>query len=341
MQKQALVDNNNIGVSQISPDVEGIWSQLATNTRQQDPFCCSPNWQMSFHNAFSPRRKLLIKACSDGLIAFAEKKFSRTNFYLTPIEPHWFFGNPLLGEGAVKLLAETLNDFSSGYPNTLPKIIISGIAPNGSVLQKLKKVFGQRFDFYKHSSGVQCSASLNGGIDGYLSRRSANHRRKLKKAMTKAKRTGLNFERNNPITEEDANAIFYRMTSVEMASWKGIRNCGMVGGSNENFYRIMLRNLSRSNDSRLIFAQFNGEDIGFIFGGMVGAAYRGQQFSFDDEWRNYSIGNLMQFEQIKWLCEEGATRYDMGPLIGNRMGYKRHWTERKNHIETWVLQERR
>ena len=77
-----------------------------------------------------------------------------------------------------------------------------------------------------------------------------------------------------------------------------------------------------------------------LTGGMAGATYRGQQFSYDEKWRSASIGNIMQLEQIKWLCEEGAKRYDMGPLLGYGMGYKSHWTERKRRIETWILEKK-
>ena len=99
----------------------------------------------------------------------------------------------------------------------------------------------------------------------------------------------------------------------------------------------MMKRLALSKNARVILARHEGKDIGYIFGGMAGKVYRGQQFSFDDQWRSSSIGNVLQFEQIKWLCEEGSTRYDMGPLNGHKMGYKRHWTEKKHRIETWGL----
>jgi CelD/BcsL family acetyltransferase involved in cellulose biosynthesis len=86
-----------------------------------------------------------------------------------------------------------------------------------------------------------------------------------------------------------------------------------------------------------MFATHEGRDIGYIFGGMAGEIYRGQQFSFDDTWRDMSIGNLLQYEQLAWLCEEGAHRYDMGPLTGPFMEYKEHWTEIRLPIEAWIL----
>ena len=104
------------------------------------------------------------------------------------------------------------------------------------------------------------------------------------------------------------------MLAVELQSWKGIAGRGMEQPGVTDFYRRMLRELSETAEARVIMARFEGRDIGFIFGGMLGKIYRGQQFSFVDDWAAGSIGNTLQAEQIKWLCEEGANRYDLGPL---------------------------
>ena len=80
--------------------------------------------------------------------------------------------------------------------------------------------------------------------------------------------------------------------------------------------------------------------LAIIFGGMLGPCYRGQQFSYDAAWKDFSIGNLLQVEQIRWLCEEGAVRYDMGTASGEPMAYKLHWTEAHPTSRTWFLQPR-
>ena len=98
----------------------------------------------------------------------------------------------------------------------------------------------------------------------------------------------------------------------------------------------MLKRLAVSGNGRVIFARHARGDIGFIFGGPAGTVYRRQQFSYADDWQAASIGNLLQLEQVRWLCEEGATRYDMGPF----KGYKRHWTENRTIIEIRVLKRK-
>jgi hypothetical protein len=319
------------------PEQFTVWRNAAISTDQADPFCCAPSWQLAFHDAFSPKRRLLIESSSDGLIAFAENVFSPGNVYMTSIEPHWFFGCPLLGEDSVDLLSEAIICFENFYAPSFPKIMISGVRPGGAFAQRLVRTFGSSFDFYVHLKGMQCSASLLGGLDGYLSRRSANHRHKLQKAARRALEKGVSFERVSPASPEEAATIYARMVNIELASWKGIGRCGMAEPPARQFYDFMLYRLVQSNDARVIFAQYEGRDIGFIFGGMAGKFYRGQQFSYADDWKKFSIGNLMQMEKIRWLCEEGAQRYDMGPLVGPRMAYKAHWTEIAIPIQTWVL----
>ncbi|MDL2210167.1 GNAT family N-acetyltransferase [Desulfovibrio sp. OttesenSCG-928-O18] len=313
------------------------WKKAATSTNQADPFCCSPAWQLSAYEAFSPQSRLLT-ACSGGsVIAFAEHGVSRSAMFLAPIEAQWLFGCPLLGKNAVALLAESLGGLAKMYAPFFPKIVISGIRPGGALSRRLLQTFGGAFTCYLHSTGLQCAASLTGGLDGFLSRRSANHRGKLRKSLRRAEERGVYFERVKPASAEEARTTYARMLAVEAASWKGLGQCGMAESPAKEFYDIMVRRLAATRDARIIFARHEEKDIGFIFGGMAGKIYRGQQFSYVAEWKESSIGNLMQVEKVRWLCEEGARRYDMGPLDGPRMEYKAHWTEKAAAIQTWVL----
>ncbi|AMK13060.1 hypothetical protein AWY79_17930 [Pseudodesulfovibrio indicus] len=313
------------------------WIRAAVTTGQGDPFCCAPEWQMSYHEAFNPGRRLLIEASGGNVLAFAEHAPSPDEIFLTPIEAHWCFGCPLLGHDAVPLFEELLPEIERRYAPRFPRIVISGVRPDGPLPARLIRAFADRFDFYLLASSEQCGASLEGGLDGFLSRRSANHRKKLRKQRKRTQEQGVTFERHAPVAESEAAEVYARMLDVESRSWKGIGRCGMAETPALEFYDAMMRRLALLNGSRIIFARRDGRDIGFIFGGLAGAVYRGQQFSYDDEWKEFSIGNLMQVEQVGWLCEEGAARYDMGPLSGPKMGYKSHWTENRVRIETWAL----
>jgi hypothetical protein len=324
--------------SAIDPRLHEAWQAAAIGTGQADPFCCTPYWQLAFHDAFSPGRRLLVRAAAGGVMAFAELLLSRQEILLTPIEPHWFFGCPLLGGQAVDLLAETLGPLLDLYRPAAPKILVSGVRPGRSFAGRLARGLGRRCAVTPFNSGEQCAASLEGGLDGFLARRSANHRAKLKKSRTRARDRGVYFERHAPQGTDDTGPVFERMQAVEQASWKGIGQCGMDQEPARTFYRLLLARLARDGLARVIFARCGDQDIGYVFGGLAGAVYRGQQFSYDNAWKDCSIGNLLQVEQIAWLCEEGAARYDLGPSQGEAMAYKAHWAELRFGIVTYLVE---
>ena len=196
----------------------------------------------------------------------------------------------------------------------MPRLVISGIRPDGRRAAGLVRRFDSHFQLLRIAGGLQSAASLRGGLDGFLSRRSANHRQKLAKAARRARQADIVFERHVPRDAGEADALYAR-----------------------RLYAVLLRNLAQHGMARIILARHEERDIGFIFGGTTGTVYRGQQFSYHNAWKRWSIGNLLQVEQVRWLCEEGVTRYDMGPLDSEAMRYKAHWTERRLPIQTWLL----
>ena len=317
------------------------WNQAVSHTAQADPFCCRTEWQLSFHEAMRPDRSLVVRETAGSMAAFAEIDRSNRGNLLTPIESGWEFGCPLLGPDSIELLANIIAEdtlqCTGQIPrigqNKAPTIFVSGLVPGSLQQRQLAKRFGPDFDLRLNLPTALCNASLAGGVDGFLSRRSSSHRRGLRKQARRATLAGITFERASPANQIEATQTYSRMLAVESASWKGIGACGMTVQPSRDFYDCMLRRLAVSESARVIFARHDNKDIGFIFGGMAGKIYRGQQFSFTEQWKPFSIGNLLQLEQIIWLCSEGATRYDMGPM----MEYKRHWTESTMHIETLIL----
>ncbi len=326
------------GREQPGPDLYAKWTELGSDLKQLDPFACTPAWQLPFAETFTPGTPLHVETDGENLVAFAEFSGQADMTTLVPLESMWFSGCPLLGPRAVPLLLEFLDRFENRHGGRSPRIVISALHPGGIVEEELWQSLRGKYMFRTCPPGEQRAASLKGGYDGYLSRRSANLRSKLKKAQRRARERGIIFERHIPRTPAEAAGLFERMLDVENRSWKGIGKCGMEEPLSSDFYLKMMARLSDgTTDARVIFAVCSEMDIGFVFGGLARAVYRGQQFSFDNEWRGYSIGNLLQAEQVRWLCEEGAVRYDMGMSGDPRMAYKRHWAEQTLEFRTLLL----
>lgn len=312
------------------------WNRLALASPLPDPFCATTAWQLSWREAAGSSLPVLVRECSDGLVQFALYRMGAEPV-LAPLEGHWLFGCNVLGPAGVDLLEEILREEMIGSGRPVPRMIISGLDPAGDCLRAIRARLSGRLPVRGISREVQCAASLDGGLDGFLSRRSANHRRKLQQTHRRAASAGLVVEPCAPLGEEDAAKVFSRMLDIEARSWKGLAGRGMNSPSVSGFYEAMLRRLSASGSARVMFAVHDGEDIGFIFGGLSGDIYRGQQFSFDEAWRSLSPGNLMQYEQIAALCAEGVRRYDMGPLTGPSMAYKHRWAELRMPMEAYLL----
>ncbi|MEQ1632865.1 MAG: GNAT family N-acetyltransferase [Planctomycetota bacterium] len=314
--------------------VDSTWNRAAAATAQGDPFCCRTEWALSFHEVFLPDRPVhLVESCGS-VVAFCERTYHDLGRVLEPVESSWRFGCPLLGDRAVELLEA----FVATLPQRLQKapLLVSGLLPDSAVAASLWRRFHRRYDMFQLDPAVQSSASLDGGLDGWLSRRSSHFRRRLMATVRRADDRAITFERHQPRDEASALSIYDRMLAVELASWKGIGECGMAVGGSREFYRAMLLRLTRSACARVMFARHDGTDIGYVFGGIAGSVYRGQQFSYAEAFRSSSIGNLLQWEQLRWLCDEGIARYDMGP----KMEYKVHWTEVETTMDSWLLQPR-
>ena len=321
------------------PELLPIWRKAAWMTHLPDPFSSEPEWCLSYQYSVSPHRPLFLFANSANCFFLAEEPLENT-VLLTPLESSWMYARPLLGSDPITLFLagiEQINEYYAAKGQSLPTIILGGIWPHQPLSNEILVNAGHIFKFYLQQSGRQCAASLEGGVDGFLSRRSSNFRLKLKKARRLASESGITFERLIPEIAT-VSTIYERMLQVETKSWKGAENSGLIFPESLKFYLTLLTELSYNKRARVIFAQCNGQDIGFIFGGISNAIYRGQQFSYDMDWKKYSIGNILQYEQITWLCEENIGRYDMGPITGPRMEYKRHWTELVFPIQSWILE---
>ena len=308
------------------------WNTAVETGKHGDPFCCRTEWQLAFHEAFAPNRDLCITQQEGSLNAFALRRTKNSGTLFEPIESSWMFGCPLLGPNAIPMLSELLDS----HPTA--SVLLSGMDIDDSRTEQILHTFGYRYEIAHVDATTACRASLDGGLDGYLSRRSAKHRRGMRNASRRIRESGVSFERHAPSTQAEADAVYARIIAIEERSWKGIGKCGMNKPPSLQFYLGMLRRMATSACGRVMFARHNDTDVGFIFGGLCGPnakgnTYRGQQFSFADDWRRASLGNVLQFEQLSWLCEEQVARYDMGPV----MDYKHHWTEIKARIDAIAM----
>ncbi len=288
-----------------------------------DRFCSRSDWILPFHQAFLPERELfLYRGGRDGasFVALASREHAKVGPYLEALENMWCFACPLIGPDAATLLDAAIADRGHRAP-----LVLSGIPVSGdpkSLLASITQRLDGRYELRAIDTTLRFVASLEGGLDGYLSRRSPSFRRNLRAALRKADDADLAFEHVD-VSGETVHDVYARILRIESGSWKSAEGSGIDQGPMRVFYRDMLPRLVARDALRLVVAKLAGEDVGYLYGAVTGDHFRGLQLSYDHRHERLSPGNLLQREMIAKLCEQGLRSYD----LGTRSDYKRRWAE--------------
>ncbi|MEO6773104.1 MAG: GNAT family N-acetyltransferase [Kofleriaceae bacterium] len=295
-----------------------------------DRFCSSTAWVLAAAGALMPPRAAFSFRGENGYFA-AMRGIHPAGFpYVEPIELAWGLASPLIGRDPVALVEEVVPVLANRRDWQLA--ILSGLSVAGPQRRALEATLPARWERRRGQPTVRHVASLEGGLDGFLARRSRDFRKSLRKAGARAVQAGLSFEPVRAAAGE-AGALYERIQAVELASWKSRDQVGISQGPMRAFYGAMLPRLCERGEQRTIFARLGDRDVGYILGAVMAGEYRGLQFSYDDTLGGLDIGNLLQLQQIGELCEAGVQRYD----LGTEMEYKRRWAEELMETEMLVL----
>jgi CelD/BcsL family acetyltransferase involved in cellulose biosynthesis len=295
-----------------------------------DRFCSASAWILAASAALMPPRVAYSFRGKHGYFAAMRGVHPAGFPYIEPVELAWGLASPLIGADADELVAEVVPLLAARRDWQL--VILSGITVNGPQRRALDATLPARWERRRGQPTVRHVASLEGGIDGFLSRRSRELRKSLRKSLRAAADAGMTFE-SARATHSEAAALYDRIQAVEARSWKSQEQVGISMGPMRAFYGAMLPRLCAVGQQRTIFARIEGRDVGYILGAVMGGEYRGLQFSYDAELSQYGIGGLLQYQQVVDLCAEGVARYD----LGTEMDYKRRWAEEIMETEMLVL----
>lgn len=315
-----------IDLAEVADDFD---SQVAC-TPAIDRFCSSAAWILAASSALMPPRATFSFRGEHGYFAMMRGVHPAGFPYIEPVELAWGLAAPLIGADARALVEEVVPVLAARRDWQLA--ILSGHTATGPQRKALEAVLPPRWERRRGQPTIRHVASLDGGVDGFLSRRSRELRKSIRKSLRAAEAAGLTFERVRA-PQRGALALYDRIQAVEAHSWKSQEGVGISAGPMRAFYAAMLPRLCALGQQRTIFARQGGRDIGYILGAVMGDEYRGLQFSYHDEYSQLGIGGLLQYQQVVELCGDGVARYD----LGTEMDYKRRWAEEIMETEMLVL----
>lgn len=296
------------------------YDELVLATPDIDHFCTSSAWTAPADRFIHPRRHDASLALEvDGVVhrLMARITSQMGLRVLQPLEASWGLACPILGprpDLAAPRLAELLLELDSW-----DLLSLSGLPTGAPWVDDFVDVLAQRVPTERGWTVQRHVADLSDGVDAWLARRSARFRRNLRRALRVAEAAGVTYERAD---DQPLAPLCARLQTLEDGCWKaGIGATYIPGGS---FYGEMVVRLAAAGRLRVTFARLDGADVGYIFGGVLGDTYRGQQFSYADEHGDLSLGNLLQWHQMHDAVAEGLVRYDLGTTAD---WYKRRWAD--------------
>ena len=294
-------------------------------------FCTCSDWVLPAHQHLCGERQMHVRRQGDAWLALAEGPLMQFVGAMQPLDALWCFSCPLVGPDT-RACIDLLEDFLVDERPDTRMVLLGGIPWDSDLHLYLRRGYGGRWQVHA-LPGTDClQASLEGGAEGFLSRRSAKFRAGLRRSLRGAQTAGVSFEYVS--ASVDADALFTRIVAAEQHSWKWQAGESIFQAENTRaFYRDLIRRSVAAGRLRVVFARLDGEDIGFAFGAALGGVFRGLQMSYHRDHAALAPGNLCQWELIK-LCErEGLHTYDLGMDID----YKARWGEHRLKLITLLM----
>jgi hypothetical protein len=258
-----------------------------------------------------------------GFTVLISHEFDDGERVLLPMEASWFLASPLVG-GRVTALVEDLFRWSREHASAWDAMVLAGIPEGGQLFRALLKTFTRRYSLFKGMGTVRRLANLTGGRQAYLARRSAKFRKNLRRAIRRARDQNISFsEPTADCAEVGWSALFERLMDIEARGWKGRTDQGINRGAMRRFYAELMARQGPRGEIRCMMAHQEEREVGYILGGVQNGIYRGYQFSYDQDFKHLSLGNLLQWYTIESLCREGVGCYD----LGMDMPYKLRWSD--------------
>lgn len=323
-----------------------LWAEVEAAvdaTPEIDPWCSGPDWLIPVASGFAPTTERLLFATDqlDGFALFA-RYVDAGPVILGGLEPLWGFGTPIIGANPARVarqlvpVLEALPDWEILLLTGMPTVSEADatpapvrLPPVGGVSLSVAMALSALGSVSFGEGITRRIADLSDGYDAWLDRRSARFRRNLRQATARAEQAGLEYED----VSEDAD-LFDRLMAVEHQTWKGREGSGITSVEMTAMYRQMVDRLRTRGRLLANVARLDGEDVGYILGGVRAGRYRGLQLSFIEPVHHLSVGNLLQKRQLRQLDSDGlATIYD----LGMDFDYKRRWSDRTETSLTMIV----
>ena len=289
---------------------------LVDATPDIDPWCSGPDWTFSTHRGFAPKVNPIVLGDLDRWgVVLATYRDDEDQAVLAGIEPLWGFACPLL----LPEPAAHAREFATELAN-LPdwsRLVITGLIADSDLYMETIRALAAVGTVFRAEGIERCLAELSEGVDPWFARRSTRFRQQWRRRLRDAETAGVTIE-----SVTSSEGLMDRLLEIERNGWKGLEADGITSPGMQATYRYMIDRMGESGRLRASIARRNGDDVGFVLGGVRNGIYRGLQLSYTEPVADLGVGHLLQSHQLRSL-DHSVHTYDMGM----DMEYKRRWSD--------------
>lgn len=318
-----------------NPTTEMVRShdELVLRTDGIDRYCSSTRWMLPAYEAFSTNESILGIDLDGGSAIFQESTLKSGHRALLPLEAIWQLGCPVAAthpRDAMKSFVETLLVNAKSWDFAL----LCGIEPTSVLRHAFNEQCKRTLTRFRRLQDAERDIiHLHDGDVGWLARRSAGFRAKLRRACRQSDDAGISFLTLNPVGEEAGRACFARLLDIERTSWKAEENTGLLGEPMRTFTQGVLLDAAMRSELYVIIARQAGVDVGFVYGALFDQCYRGLQMTYAGSCASMSLGNVLQYRMIQWMTNADCLEYD----LGSALPYKARWSDDRRHTEAYLV----
>lgn len=304
--------------------IERHWDAAVDRTPDIDRFCTSTLWSFAAATSFPEVGPPVVVGDGSAFCGLRSATTTEGATVLVGLDPIWGFASPAVGapRAAASMVASRLSIEDFDYA------VVAGQRADSALAACIVRALDGSFRLLRGPLQERLQIDLGDGADAWRSRRSGRFRQRLGQLQRRADAAGLEVVDVSALTPDE---LFPRLLAVEAASWKADEGTGMNANALADFYRQASARLARCDQLRVLLARVDGDDVGYILGGVRGDLYRGMQLSYVRAASDLGVGHLLQLAQIERLQHEGIVTYDMGM----DMPYKRRWADRVD--ETFAI----
>ena len=169
--------------------------------------------------------------------------------------------------------------------------------------------------------------------EGYLERRSASFRKRLRqieRGLDRVARVRLRRTSDTSELERDLETFF----ALHYGRWEGRGGSALASPRARAFHEDFAAAALERGWLRLWFLEADGEPIAAWYGWRLGGRYAFYQGGFDPDWARHSVGFYIVARVIERAIDEGAAEFNM--LLGTE-SYKARFAEASRPVRTVVM----